>query len=157
MFQLAFTWATDQIICSLPSSRGSSTCPWYSVAGNTSEQRINIKFCAKTGTSTNETLVLLRATCDEYSMKKSSISEWHRRFKEGQEDMQDDSKSGHPKTQRTDYKQLNEVLTRIRESVRRKDPNSGLKSGFSTMKCPCARCVKSSRVKKPTTKMYHTP
>jgi len=33
MFQLAFTWATDQMSHSFPSSRGSSTCPWYKVGG----------------------------------------------------------------------------------------------------------------------------
>jgi len=36
---------------SFPSSRGSSTCPWYTVGGKTSdkslEQRINIKFSVK--------------------------------------------------------------------------------------------------------------
>jgi len=35
-------------------------------------------------------------------MKKSSVFEWHRRFKEGREDVQDDPRSGQPKTQRTD-------------------------------------------------------
>jgi hypothetical protein len=34
-------------------------------------------------------------------MKKSSVFEWHRRLKEGQ-DVQDDPRSGQPKTQRTD-------------------------------------------------------
>jgi len=37
----------------------------------------------------------------EYAMKKLSVFEWHRRFKEGREDVQDDT-SGQPKTQRTD-------------------------------------------------------
>jgi len=35
-------------------------------------------------------------------MKKSSVFEWHRRFKEGRDDVQDDPRSGQPKTQRTD-------------------------------------------------------
>ena len=34
-------------------------------------------------------------------MKKSSVFEWHRRFKEGREDVQDDPRSGQSKTQRT--------------------------------------------------------
>ena len=34
-------------------------------------------------------------------MKKSSVFEWHRRFKEGR-DVQDDPRSGQLKTQRTD-------------------------------------------------------
>ena len=38
----------------------------------------------------------------EYAMKKSSVSEGHRRFKEGREDVQDDPRSGQPKTQRTE-------------------------------------------------------
>jgi hypothetical protein len=48
MFQLASTLATDQMSRLFPSSRGSSTLPWYTVGGKTSnkylEQRINIKF-----------------------------------------------------------------------------------------------------------------
>jgi hypothetical protein len=35
-------------------------------------------------------------------MKKLSVFEWHRRLKEGREDVQDDSRSGQPKTQTTD-------------------------------------------------------
>ena len=38
----------------------------------------------------------------EYAMKKSSVFEGHRWFKEGREDVQDDPRSGQPKTQRTD-------------------------------------------------------
>jgi len=104
MFQLAFTQATDQMSPSFPSSRGSITCPWYTVGGNISdtnlEQRINIKFCVKIGKSASEMLALL--TYGEYAMKKSSVFERHRWFKEGREDVQDNPRSGQPKTQRTD-------------------------------------------------------
>ena len=31
VFQLALTWATDQMSRSFPTSRGSSMCPWYKV------------------------------------------------------------------------------------------------------------------------------
>jgi len=51
------------------------------------EQRINIKFCVKIGKSVNEMLALLTVAYGEYAMKKSSVLEWHRRFKEGQEDV----------------------------------------------------------------------
>ena len=71
---------------SFPSSRGSSTCPWYTVGGKISdknlEQRTNITFCVKIGKSASETLALLTVACGEYAMKKSSVFEWHRRFKE---------------------------------------------------------------------------
>ena len=46
------------------------------------EQRINIKFCVKIGKSASETLTLLTVAYGEYVMKKSSVFEWHRQFKE---------------------------------------------------------------------------
>jgi hypothetical protein len=59
------------------------------------EQWINIKFCVTIGKSASETLVLLTLAYGEYAMKKSSVIDWHRQFKEGREDVQDDS-SGQP-------------------------------------------------------------
>jgi transposase len=56
----------------------------------------------KIGKSASETLTLLTLAYGEYDMKKSSVVEWHRQFKEGREDMQDDPRSGQPKTQRTE-------------------------------------------------------
>jgi hypothetical protein len=38
----------------------------------------------------------------EYAMKKSSVFEWHRWFREGQEDVHNDPRSGQPRTQMTD-------------------------------------------------------
>jgi hypothetical protein len=35
-------------------------------------------------------------------MKKAGVLEWHRQFKEGQQDVQDDPRSGQPKMQRAD-------------------------------------------------------
>ena len=106
MFQLAFTQATDRMSPSFPSSRGSITCLWYTVGGNISdtnlEQRINIKFCVKIGKSASEMLALLTVAYGEYAMKKSSVFEWHRWFKEGREDVQNNPRSGQPKTPRTD-------------------------------------------------------
>jgi len=78
MFQLAFTLATYQMSRSFPSSRGSSTCPWYTVGGRVSdknlEQRIN-KFCVKIGRSAIETLALLTMAYGEYAVKKWSVFE----------------------------------------------------------------------------------
>jgi hypothetical protein len=65
-------------------------------------QQINIKFSVKTGKSASETLALLIVAYGEYAKKKSSAFEWHRQFKEGREDVQDDPRSEQPKTQRTD-------------------------------------------------------
>jgi hypothetical protein len=59
---------------SFPSSRGGSTCPWYTFGGKMSDknllQRINIKFCVKIGKSASETLALLTLAYGEYTIKK---------------------------------------------------------------------------------------
>jgi hypothetical protein len=61
------------------------------------EQRINIKFCVKIDKSASETLALLTVVYGEYAMKKPSVFEWHRRFKVGREDVQDDPEVGSQK------------------------------------------------------------
>jgi hypothetical protein len=70
-----------------PSSRGSSTCPWYTVGGKMGdknlEQQINIKFCLKIGKSAGEMLALLTVVYGKHAMKNLSVSEWHRWLKEG--------------------------------------------------------------------------
>jgi len=72
------------------------------MSDNNLEQRINIKFRVKIGKSASETLALLTMAYGEEAMKESSVFEWYRRFQEGREDVQDDPRSGQPKTQRTD-------------------------------------------------------
>jgi hypothetical protein len=74
---------------------------WQKNSYKNLEQRINIKFCAKTGKSANGKLALLTVAYDEYAMKKFSVFEWHMWFKEGR-DVPDDRRSGQPKTHRTD-------------------------------------------------------
>jgi len=66
------------------------------------EQRINITFCVKIGKNASEMSTLLTVAYGEQAMKKSSVFEWHWRFKEGREDVQNDPRSGQPITQRTD-------------------------------------------------------
>jgi hypothetical protein len=61
------------------------------------EQHINIKFCAKLGKRAD-----VNRGLDADAMKTSSVFEWHKRFKEGREDVKDDERTGRPKTHRTD-------------------------------------------------------
>jgi hypothetical protein len=49
---------------------------------NNLEQQINIKFCVKIGKSASERLALLTVAYSEYTMKKLSVFEWQRQFKE---------------------------------------------------------------------------
>jgi hypothetical protein len=51
------------------------------------------------------------------AMKKSSVFEWHKRFKEGREDVKDDERTGHPKTHRT-YENV-EIMRKLVYSDRR--------------------------------------
>ncbi|PNF20605.1 hypothetical protein B7P43_G04264, partial [Cryptotermes secundus] len=67
----------------------------------------------------SNTLTLLTVAYDEYAMKKSSAFEWHRRLKEGREDVQDDPRSGLPGMQRTDAN-----LDRVRTTVLEHPPCS---------------------------------
>jgi hypothetical protein len=46
------------------------------------EQSINIKFCAKLDKSASETLQMFTEAYGADAMKKSSVFEWHNRFKE---------------------------------------------------------------------------
>jgi hypothetical protein len=66
------------------------------------EQCINTKFCAKLGKSTSETLQMLTEAHGADAVKKSSVFEWHKRFKEGREDVKDDERTGRLKTHQTD-------------------------------------------------------
>jgi hypothetical protein len=52
------------------------------------EQR-NIKFCAKLGKSASGALQMLTEAYGADVMKKSGVFEWHKRFKEGREDVKE--------------------------------------------------------------------
>jgi hypothetical protein len=56
------------------------------------EQCINIKFCAKLGKNASETLDMLRVTYGDNAWKKSSVSEWHKRFKVGHKNVKDEER-----------------------------------------------------------------
>jgi hypothetical protein len=45
---------------------------------------------------------MLTEAYDADAMKRLSISEWHKRFKEGREDVKDDKRTGCLKTHQTD-------------------------------------------------------
>jgi hypothetical protein len=67
-----------------------------------SEQRTDIKFCAKLGKSASETLQMLTEAYGADAMKKSTVFEWHKRFEEGREEVKEDERTGRPKIHRTD-------------------------------------------------------
>ena len=80
----------------------------------TLEQRINIKFCVKLGKTATETFNMLHEVYGDASMSRTRVFEWHKRFLEGREDVEDDLKSGRPSTAKTDAN-----IERVRELVHR--------------------------------------
>ena len=77
------------------------------------EQRINLKFLVRLGKTPTETFNLLQEVYGDATMSRTRIFEWHKRFREGREDVEDDPKCGRPTTSRT-----NENVERVREKVR---------------------------------------
>ena len=65
------------------------------------EQRINLKFLAKLGKTPSECFVLLQQVYKE-TMSRACAFEWHKQFQKGQEECEDNQRSGRPVTSRTD-------------------------------------------------------
>ena len=60
---------------------------------STVEQRINLKFLAKLDKTPSECFVLLQQVYKEETMSRARAFEWHKRFREGREECEDDQRS----------------------------------------------------------------
>lgn len=65
------------------------------------EQRINLKFLVRLGKTPSQALEMLQQAYGGNTMSRTRVFEWHKRFKDGREDVEDDSRSGRPLTSRT--------------------------------------------------------
>ena len=54
------------------------------------------------GKTPTEALKLLQEVNGDDTMSRTRLFEWHRRFKEGREEVEEDRRSGRPSTSRTD-------------------------------------------------------
>ena len=77
------------------------------------EQQINLKFLVRFGKTPIEALKLLQEVYGNDRMSKTRLFEWHRRFREGREEVEDDHRSGRPSISRTD-----ESVERVRQKAR---------------------------------------
>ncbi|XP_054720558.1 protein GVQW3-like [Uloborus diversus] len=66
------------------------------------EQRYAIKFCVRLNKTASETLVMIQDAFKEEAMSRAAVFHWHKRFKDGRQNVEDDDRSGRPSTSRTD-------------------------------------------------------
>jgi transposase len=66
------------------------------------EQIAAIKFCVKLKKTATETFELLKSVNGEECLSRTSVFEWHIRFKAGRESLQDVERKGRPSTSRTE-------------------------------------------------------
>jgi len=76
------------------------------------EQRANIKFMCRLEKSASETLSALQQVYGDTALKKSAVYDWFSWFKNGQEMLEDDQRSGRPSTSRT-----KEMIEKVRQLI----------------------------------------
>ncbi|GFX48184.1 mariner Mos1 transposase [Trichonephila clavipes] len=81
------------------------------------EQRIVVKFHFKLGKTATETYNLLKEVYGSECLSHARVSEWFKRFKDGRQDVEDDSRPGHPSTSKTD-ENVEKVVSLIRSDRR---------------------------------------
>ena len=66
------------------------------------EQHINSKFLVRRGKTPTEALTLLQQVYGDSTMTRTHLLEWHRRFKDGRQEVEEDHrKRGHPQAEQT--------------------------------------------------------
>jgi hypothetical protein len=76
-------------------SASSTSCFVLSAMDGKIEQRV------KLGNSATETLEMLREDFGEHSLSRTAIFEWYSRLKAGRLSVEDDERSGRPRTSKT--------------------------------------------------------
>ena len=81
------------------------------------EQRFNIKFCFKLGIPCTKTFEMLQKVYQDHCMSRSQCFEWFKRFKNGQESVEDEAHGIRPSTA-TDICHVEEVREKVLENGR---------------------------------------
>lgn len=77
------------------------------------EQRINLKFLVKLNKTPTECFNLLKQVYGDESLSRARVFEWHKRFSDGRDSVEDNERPGRPVTASTSQK-----IARISEMVR---------------------------------------
>ncbi|KAL4098417.1 hypothetical protein QTP88_023036 [Uroleucon formosanum] len=78
------------------------------------EQRINLKFLVKLGKSATESFNLLTEVYGDSVLSRPRVFEWHKRFREGREEVEDNQRVVRPCSSKT-----NDNISKINEIVRK--------------------------------------
>jgi transposase len=62
------------------------------------ERRVAIKFSSKVDFSATKTVELIQKAYGDAALSRTTIFEWHKRFREGRESVKDDKRCGRPAT-----------------------------------------------------------
>ena len=73
-------------------------------------QRYSIKFCAKLNKTATETFGMIQEAYKEEAMSRAMVFMWHKRFKDGCKNVEDDDRAERPSTSRN-----NENLVKVCE------------------------------------------
>ena len=93
---------------------------WISkMQSDTLEERYVIKFCFKLGKNTTEMYGMLQTAFRPSCMNRTSVFEWHKRFKEGRESVRDDERCGRSKEVNTPELIGQRVRGRVRVTMLR--------------------------------------
>ena len=91
-----------------------------------------MKFFVRLEGTPAQALKLLEEVYGDDTMSRTRLFEWHRRFKQGREEVEDDHRSGKPSTSRTD-KNAERVRQKVRSerrlTVRMVADKQGMNSG----------------------------
>jgi len=77
------------------------------------EQRINMQFCFKLQKSAKETHEMLKLVYGDAAVTTKTVYRWFERFRNGCESVEDEERSGHPSTSKTQ-----ESVERVSEMIR---------------------------------------
>jgi hypothetical protein len=77
-----------------------------------SEQLANVKFCQILDKSASEMFQMLKQVYGEEALDRSSVFQWHKRFTQGRDTLDDDEHTSRPRTVRTELK-IKEAATLV--------------------------------------------
>ena len=96
------------------------------------EQRSVIKFCVRLGKTPTETFEMIKGAYLDNSLSRCRVFEWHKKFKDGCESVEDEPHPGRPQTARNDTKiaKINDLIQNDRRiGIKRISDNVNLSYG----------------------------